>query len=219
MEVTASAEVDPTAMEVAAEEGVRTSASATAHGGQAPTGEGPPLPLRASLPGDGQHGPHDATRSNARTQPTPSPTQSLQRRESQPVEAHRTPAKEGGNATTTSVGPSHHADRASHTNSPPHSYFPPYHQQTADPQEPPNDLLAAAVRPSSVCINMRSNRFPIHSLPSHLLPFQYNSLSAFPRFKPTIYSCPGTSCAVGHRCHERRLCGSPRSIQCRPFSG
>ena len=47
----AMAEVDPTAMQVAAEVVVHTSASATALGGQAPTGVGPPLPLRASLPG------------------------------------------------------------------------------------------------------------------------------------------------------------------------
>ena len=43
-------EVDSVAMEVAAEETLRTSASSTAHGGQAPTGVGPPVPLRASLP-------------------------------------------------------------------------------------------------------------------------------------------------------------------------
>ena len=55
------AEVDSPAMEVAAEETVRTSASATALGGQAPTGVGPPLPPRGSLPGDGHHGSHDVT--------------------------------------------------------------------------------------------------------------------------------------------------------------
>ena len=42
MEEMAMAEVDPTAMEVHAEETVRTPASATAIGGQAPTGVGPP---------------------------------------------------------------------------------------------------------------------------------------------------------------------------------
>ena len=87
------AEVDSPAMEVAADEVVRTSASATALGGRAPTGVGPPLPLRASLTGDGQHWPHDATRSTVRTQPTPSQTQPLERREPQQVEGHRTLAK------------------------------------------------------------------------------------------------------------------------------
>ena len=61
---TSMAAVDSAAMEVAAEEIVRTSASATALGGQAPTGVGPPLSLRASLAGDAHHGSHDATRSN-----------------------------------------------------------------------------------------------------------------------------------------------------------
>ena len=51
MEGTALAEVDPTAMEVAAAEVLHTSASGTALGGQASTGVGPPLPLRASFPG------------------------------------------------------------------------------------------------------------------------------------------------------------------------
>ena len=67
----AMAEGDPTAMEVAAEETVRTSASVTTLGGQAPTGVGPLLPLRASLPGAGQHWPPDATHTDTATQPTP----------------------------------------------------------------------------------------------------------------------------------------------------
>ena len=46
---------NPLAMQVAAEETVWTSASVAALGGRAPTGVGPPL--RASLPGDGQHWP------------------------------------------------------------------------------------------------------------------------------------------------------------------
>ena len=71
------AEVDSTAMEVAAEETVRTSASVTALGGQAPTGVGPTLPLRGSLPGDGHHGTHDAPRSSLTTQPMPSQAKPL----------------------------------------------------------------------------------------------------------------------------------------------
>ena len=60
---------NPMAIEVAAEETVGTSVSATALGGQAPTGIGPPLPLGSNLPGDGQHWPLDATRTNRATQP------------------------------------------------------------------------------------------------------------------------------------------------------
>ena len=119
MEGTALAEVHPTAMEVTAEVVVRTSASATALGGQAPTGVRPPSPLRARLPCDGQDGHHDATGSNSTTQPTPSQTQSLQRRESQQVEAHRTAAKGGGNAATISIGPTPRADCAPPANSAP----------------------------------------------------------------------------------------------------
>ncbi|KAF0137335.1 MAG: hypothetical protein FD143_3764, partial [Ignavibacteria bacterium] len=78
------AEVDSPAMEVAAEETVRASASATALGGQAPTGVGPPLPPpRGSLPGDGHHGPHNAPRSSLTTQPMPSQAQPPPRRDSQ----------------------------------------------------------------------------------------------------------------------------------------
>ena len=62
---------DPTAIDVAAEETVRTSASATALGAQAPTGVVPPLPLRVSLPGDGQQCPRDATCIHTVTQSTP----------------------------------------------------------------------------------------------------------------------------------------------------
>ena len=77
---------DTMAMEVAAEETVRTSASATAIGGQAPPGVRTPLPLRASLPGDGQHWPPDATRANTVTQPTPAQALSRRRMELQQVE-------------------------------------------------------------------------------------------------------------------------------------
>ena len=49
---TAMAEVDSAAMELPAEEIVHTSASATALGGHAPTCVSPPLPHRASLPGE-----------------------------------------------------------------------------------------------------------------------------------------------------------------------
>ena len=93
MEGTALAKVDPTAMEVAEELVVRTTASAKALGGQAPSGVGPPSPLRASWPGEAQHGHHDDSHSNATTKPTPSQTYHLQRRESEAVEVHRTPAK------------------------------------------------------------------------------------------------------------------------------
>ena len=69
----AMSEVDSRAMDVAAEETFGTSASATALGGQASTGVGPPL--RASVPRDRHHGSHDATRSNPTTQPMPSQVQ------------------------------------------------------------------------------------------------------------------------------------------------
>ena len=128
------AEVDSTAMEVAAEETVRTSASVSALGGQAPTGVGPPLPLRASLPGDGHHGSHDVPRSSLTTQPMPSQAQPPPRRDSQQVEVQRTPAKGGGNAVPTSVGPSPHGDRAPHNNPSPNAHRPPHSQQPPEQQ-------------------------------------------------------------------------------------
>lgn len=51
-------EADPVAMQVAAEETVRTSATATVVGGQAHPGVGPHLLVRASTPGDVGHWPH-----------------------------------------------------------------------------------------------------------------------------------------------------------------
>ena len=74
MEGTALAEGNPTAMEISPEEVLRMDASATAIGGQAPTGVGPPLPLYGSLPDAGQHGPQEATRSNVMPKPSPSQT-------------------------------------------------------------------------------------------------------------------------------------------------
>ena len=50
----------------------------TGLGGLAPTGVGPPL--RASLPGDGQHGPRDGTRGNVAMQTTPPQARSPGRR-------------------------------------------------------------------------------------------------------------------------------------------
>ena len=93
------AEVDSEAMEVAAEETVGTFASATVLGGQSPTGVGPPLTQRPSLPGDGHHGSHDATPRSLTIQP--SQAQPPPRRDSQQVEANRTPAKGGCNAIHT----------------------------------------------------------------------------------------------------------------------
>ena len=46
-------EPNPAMIQVVLEETVRTSASATALGGQAQTGVGPPQSIRASLHGDG----------------------------------------------------------------------------------------------------------------------------------------------------------------------
>ena len=128
------AEVDSVAIEVAAEETVRACASATALGGQAPTGVGPPLPLRASLPGDGHYGSHDAPRSNPTTQPMPSQAQPSQRRESQQVEVHPTPAKGGGSAVPTIVGRSPRGDRALHTNPSPNAHRPSHSLQSAEQQ-------------------------------------------------------------------------------------
>ena len=128
------AEVDSPAMEVAAEKTVRTSASATALGGQAPTGVGPPFVPRGSLPGDGHHGSHNAPRSSLTTQPMTSQAQPLPRRNSQPVEVHRTPAKGGGNAVPTVVGPSPHGDRAPHNNPSPNAHRPPHSQQPPEQQ-------------------------------------------------------------------------------------
>ena len=128
MERTAFAELDLTAMEEASEDLVGTSASATALGGQAHTGARPPLPFRPSLRGAPQQGPHDAPCCNAMTEPRPSQTHPIQRRELQPVEVHRTPAKGGGNGTTSSVGPTPHADRAPLDHTPPLFKSPSYSQ-------------------------------------------------------------------------------------------
>ena len=59
---------DPTTMQISAET-LKTSASVIALGGYSSTGVGPPL--RASLPGEGQHWPLDGRCSNLATQPTP----------------------------------------------------------------------------------------------------------------------------------------------------
>ena len=214
------AEVDPTAMEVATEVIVHTSASATALGGQAPTGVGPPIPLRPSLPDDGQHGHHDATRSNATTQSTPSLTQPQQRRDSQQVEEHRTPAKGGGNAATTSVGPSPRADRGPHANFLPHGNFPCHSPQTADTQQQPNAPEGSGPSPTihSHEYAQKPIHYPLNTIPA-LVQNQNNASSAFTWLKPTRYSCPSTTCAVDHGCHERRLCGIAWPFQCKPFSG
>ena len=68
------------AREVAEETG-RSSESAPALGAQAPTGVGPALPLRESVPGEGQHWPPEATRSNVVTQLTPVQASSAGRRD------------------------------------------------------------------------------------------------------------------------------------------
>ena len=60
---------DPTTMQVAAEQTLLTSVSATAPAEQALPGVSPPL--RGSSHGDGQHWPPDATRSSLAFHPTP----------------------------------------------------------------------------------------------------------------------------------------------------
>ena len=180
-EKTALAEVYPTAMEVAAEVVVSTSASATALGGQAPTGVGPPIPLRATLPGDGQHGHHDATRSNATTQPTPSLTQHQQRRESQQVEQHCTPAKGGGNAATTSVGPHLVPTARPMPTLHPMAIFQPILSKVLIPNNHPTPLHVAIVRQSFVRINMRTNQCPFHSTPFHRRPIPIQSILGIPQ--------------------------------------
>ena len=78
----------PARMEVAPEERVHTSQSVTALGGQGPSGVGQPLPLSAYFPGDGQHWPHDAPRSNVATQPTPAQALPPGRRASEQTQTH-----------------------------------------------------------------------------------------------------------------------------------
>ena len=60
--------------QVAAGEKVHASASVTALRGQSPSDVDPTLPIRASVPGDGQHWPPNATRSNKTRQPMPTQT-------------------------------------------------------------------------------------------------------------------------------------------------
>ena len=121
-------------VEVAAEETLRTCASATALGRQAPTGVGPPVPLRPSLPGDGHHGSLEATRRNPTKQPRTSQVQPSQRREAQQVEVHRIPTKGGGSAVPILVGPSPRADRALYTNPAPNAHRSPHSLQSAEQQ-------------------------------------------------------------------------------------
>ena len=88
-------EPDRMAMQVASYDMVRTSASATALGGQAPTGVGPAV--RATLLGDGHHWPHGATRPDLATQPPPG--QALctgVREELQQIKVNLTSARGGG---------------------------------------------------------------------------------------------------------------------------
>ena len=93
---------DPTTVQVAAEETVRTSASATALGGHPPTGVGPPLGV--TLPSDGQHWPHDATRSNVATHPTPAQASSPGQSEVlQQMHVHVSPTNGGASTTTTTL--------------------------------------------------------------------------------------------------------------------
>ena len=82
---------NPAAMQVVAEDTIQ--ASATALGGQAPAGVCPSLSLRASLPGDGQHWPPDATRRNVATLPTPEQASSPGRRVLEQTQAHSSPER------------------------------------------------------------------------------------------------------------------------------
>ena len=93
---------DPAMMQVMAEQTVHASESAPALGVQAPTGVGPPEPLRASVPGDGEHWPPDATRRNVGTRPTPAQALSPGRMQVE-QQVHISPAKGGSNTTTTTL--------------------------------------------------------------------------------------------------------------------
>ena len=82
-------------------------------------------------------------------------------------------------------------------------------------------LQVAAVRQPFVRINMRTNQFHFHSTPFHRRPIPIQFTLGDPqvqadRLLPTL---PNTSCDVDHICFERRLCGSAKPFQSRPFSG
>ena len=163
-------------MEVAAEEVVHTTASATALGGQAPTGVGPALSLRASLPGAVQNGHHDATRSNARTHPTPSLSEINsegsrnrwnstipQRRE----EAMQQPAQLVPHLVSTARPmPTLH----------PMAIFQPILSKLLTTNNHPMPLQVAIVRQSFVRINMRTNQFHSHFTPFHRRPITIQSI-------------------------------------------
>ena len=163
---TALAEVDSGAMEVAAEETVRTSESATALGGQAPTGVRPPLPLRASLPGDGHYGSHVAPRRNPSMQLLPSQVQPSPRRDSQQVEVHRTLAKGGGNAVPSLVGRSPRPDRVLPTNPSSNAHRPPHSQQ------PPEQQASNAYPTTAHSNPIHSRHSPGSSRPTTPAPLQ-----------------------------------------------
>ena len=104
---------DPTTMQVAAEESVRSSTSEMALADQALAGVGPPL--HASLCGDGHHWPPDATRRKVAKQPTLAQALSARRRLQQQTQVNLSPAKAGSNNNTTAmVARSPYGNRSPH---------------------------------------------------------------------------------------------------------
>ena len=149
-------EPNPMALEVAAEQTVRTLASATALGGQVPTSLGPPLPLGASLHVEGQHWPPDARR-------TDSATQLCQRR-------YR-PHSEGRYSSWKSILPERREEAILQQPhwliARPKPILRPMRTCRLRPTQPPPNHLTLlqpmSVRQSFIRINMHNNRSPTHS--------------------------------------------------------
>ena len=160
-------------MEVASEELVATSASATALAGQGQTGARPPLPLRPSLPRAPQQGPNDATRSNAMTKPRQWQTQHIPRSEVQPVE-YTVPQRREEASVHQSQLVLHPMPTVRHmTTLRPSANLHLILSRLLIHNDTRMPLQAIQGGPSSIRFNMRTHLFPIQSIPFPLPHLQF----------------------------------------------
>ena len=138
---------DPATMHEGAKERVPASASATALGEQAPTGVWPPLSLLAGLPGDGQQGPPDATRSTWRRSLRQRSRFPGRRQVLQQMQAHSSQAKGGGSTTTTLLTHSHQAQRPSDQDQQPNALPANVHSSVIPSNQPTDRDSPTSTRP------------------------------------------------------------------------
>ena len=189
-------ESKPMETEVEAEETVRTSASATGLGGQAPTGVGPPLPLRVSLPGDGQHGPLDGPRTSTATQSTPAQ-----------ASPHSEWSCRRGKSTLPQLREEAILQQPLWLLAGPMPILRPMRTVHLRPTLPPPNhltlLWSMSVRHSFIRINMRNNRSPIHSTHSQQPPIPTPFLLGDPHDQADHLLLP--QCNLWHRTHMQRV--------------